>query len=185
MANLKFRSYDAAAGQEDLCAHVESITFTNRIIRFPRGTETIIVYCPPPLFPLNDGISLLLLHFRGKRESWGERKGRYGTVQCCSHQPSGGRTNRKKQQPSSGCLFKPPNSPGLHSAAVKGRRVNSVRPCTHSTPAVVTPQYGSISLKAGTWKMTSNRLLFRPVTLFVMELEVALSSKIVDKKQKG
>lgn len=72
--NLKFWSYIAAAGQEDLCSHVESITFTNRIIRFPRGTETIIVYCPPPLFPLNDGISLLLLHLRGKRESLGERE---------------------------------------------------------------------------------------------------------------
>ncbi len=69
----RFWSYMAVAGQEDLCSHVESITFTNRIIRFPRGTETIIVYCPPPLLPLNDGISLLLLHFRGKRESLGER----------------------------------------------------------------------------------------------------------------
>lgn len=67
MANLKFCSYIAAAGQEDLCSHVESITSTNRIISFPRGTETIIVYCPPPLFPLNDGISLLLLHFRGEK----------------------------------------------------------------------------------------------------------------------
>lgn len=75
MANLKFWSYIAAAGQKDLCSHVESITFTNRIIRFPRGTETIIVYCPPPLFPLNDGISLLLLHFRGKRESLEREKG--------------------------------------------------------------------------------------------------------------
>lgn len=72
MANLKFWSHIAAAGQEDVCSHVESITFTNRIIRFHRGTETIIVYCPPPLFPLNDGISLLLLQFRGKRESLGE-----------------------------------------------------------------------------------------------------------------
>lgn len=32
--------------------------------------------------------------------------------------------------------------------------------------------------------MKSNRPLFRPVTLFVKELEVALSSKIVEKKQK-
>lgn len=63
----------AVAGQEDLCSHVESITFTNRIICFPRGTETIIVYCPAPLLPLNDGISLLLLYFRGKRESLVER----------------------------------------------------------------------------------------------------------------
>lgn len=48
MENLKFWSCIAAAGQEDLRSHVESITSTNRIIRFPRGTETIIVYCPPP-----------------------------------------------------------------------------------------------------------------------------------------
>lgn len=33
--------------------------------------------------------------------------------------------------------------------------------------------------------MASNRPLFRPVTLFVMELEVTLSSKIGEKKQKG
>lgn len=185
MANLKFWSYIAAAGQEDLCSHVESITFTNRIIRFPRGTETIIVYCPPPLFPLNDGISLPLLHFRGKRESSGERKGRYGTEQHWGHQPTGGGPNRKKQQPLSGSLFKPPNHPGLRSVAVKGRRANSVRPRARSSPAVVTSQHCSSSLKAGTWKMTSNRPLFRPVTLFVMELEVALSSKTVEKKQKG
>lgn len=29
----------AAAGQEGLCSHVESITFTNRIIPFLHGTE--------------------------------------------------------------------------------------------------------------------------------------------------
>ncbi len=137
MENLRFGSYIAAAGQEDLCSHVESITFTNRIIRFPRGTETIIVYCPPPLFPLNDGISLPLLHFRGKRESLGERKGRYGTEQRCGHQPTGGGPNRKKQRPLSGSLFKPPNYPGLHPVAVKGRRASSVRPCAHSSPAIV------------------------------------------------
>ena len=112
IANLKFWSCIAATGQEDLCSHVESITSTNRIIRFPRGTETIIVYCPPPLFPLNDGISLLLLHFGGKRESLGERerKGRYGTERRCSHQPTGGGRNREKQL--SGSLFKPPKHPG-------------------------------------------------------------------------
>lgn len=154
-----------------MCSHVESIAFSNRIICFPRGTETIIVYCPPPLFPLNDGVSLLLLHFRGKRESLGERKGRHRTAQHCSHQQTGGELNRKKQQPLSGSL--------------KGRKANSVKPRTYSSPGDVTPQHCSSLLKAGTGKMTSNRPLFRLVTLFVMDLEVALSSKIVEKKQKG
>lgn len=183
LANLKFWSCIAAAGQKDMCSHVESITSTNRIIHFPRGTETIIVYCPPP--PLNDGISLLLLHFRGKRESLAERKGRYGTEQHRSHQPTGSGLNREKQRGLSGSLFKPPNHPGLHCVAVKGSRANNVNPRTQSSPAVDTSQHCSSSLKAGTWKMKSNRPLFRPVTLFVMELEVALSWKIVEKKQKG
>lgn len=61
----------------------------------------------------------------------------------------------------------------------------SATPHTQSSPAAAVPQRCSSLLKPGTRKMTSNCPLFRPVTLFVMELEVALSSNIVEEKQKG
>lgn len=79
----------------------------------------------------------------------------------------------------------PPRHSGLRSLSVRGRRANSATPHTQSSPAAAVPQRCSSLLKAGTRKMTSNRSLFRPVTLFVMELEVALSSNIVEEKQKG
>lgn len=104
----KKKTFGAAASQEDLCSHVESITLASRIIRFPRGTETIIVYCPPHLFPLNDGLSLLVLHLRGKRESQGRGKGQtQGTAA----------PNRVEHSARSLDLLKPRNYPGLRSAA--------------------------------------------------------------------
>lgn len=54
---------------------------------------------------------------RKKRKLGREREGRYGTEPHCSHQPTGGGPNRKKQQPLSGSLLKPPNYPGLRSVA--------------------------------------------------------------------
>lgn len=115
-----------------------------------------------------------------------ERKGRYGTEQHCSHQPTGGGPNRKKQQPLSGSLLKPPHYPGLHAAVAKRQRSQQCQ-ASHSeftSRCTVSTLFKLVkSWYTEKWHQTAP--LFRPVTLFVMELEVALSSKIAEKKQTG
>lgn len=92
----KTSAFGVAAGHKDLHSHVESATFTNRIIRFPRGTGTIIVYCLPHLFPLNAGISLLLFHLRGKKRKHGTRKGHIQDSAAASSWLAANRTRRSK-----------------------------------------------------------------------------------------
>lgn len=92
----KTSAFGVAAGHKDLHSHVESATFTNRIIRFPRGTGTIIVYCLPHLFPLNAGISLLLFYLRGKKRKHGTRKGHIQDSAAASSWLAANRTRRSK-----------------------------------------------------------------------------------------
>lgn len=121
-------SYIAAADQEGLCSHVESITFTSRIIPLLHGTE--YNYCllstspVPPKWWINCCSTL-----KEKGKLGRERKGRCRTELHYSN-----------QQPLSGSLKKPRSSSGLHSVAVKGWRANHVTPHTQSSPAVVVPQ---------------------------------------------
>lgn len=123
----KTSAFGVAAGHKDLHSHVESATFTNRIIRFPRGTGTIIVYCLPHLFPLNAGISLLLFHLRGKKEKAWDKERAY-TGQRSSLQLTGGESYQKEQSSHFLDLFKPPNYRGLRSIAVA---VSALAPAVH------------------------------------------------------
>lgn len=168
---------------------MESITFTNRIIRFHRGTETIIVYCPPPLFPLNDGISLLLLQFRGKRESLGERERERADTGQSSTAATSRRAADQTVRSNSRSLDPCWNHLTIRAYTLqwrKGRGANSVKPCTQSSPAAAPSQHCSSSLKAGTRKNDIKPPRFSGPWLYLSwNWKLHLAQKLQRKNRRG